>query len=42
MKLCVRGKRKGRIRLNIIQGEGGRGNEEEKEEGKSRVQMVIR
>ena len=34
MKLCVQGKRKGRIRLNSIQGEGERGNEGEKEEGK--------
>ena len=36
VKLCVQGKRKGRIRLNSIQGEGERGNEGEKEEGKIR------
>ena len=30
MKLCVQGKRKGRIRLNSIQGEGERGNEGKK------------
>ena len=31
IKLCVQGKRKGRIRLNSMQGEGKRGNEGEKE-----------
>ena len=36
VKLCVQGKRKGRIRLNSILGEGERGNEGEKEEGKIR------
>ena len=39
MKLCVQGKRKGRIRLNSIQGEGERGR---KKREKSGVQMVIR
>ena len=41
MKLCVQGERKGRIRLNSIQGEG-RDREQAGEREKSGVQMVIR